>query len=316
VEPEQCYSTGELKRMKGTVMSESRERVTVAGLGLMGAAIARGLLRAGHQVTVWNRTYGKTEGLAEHGAAAVRDLAEAIVASTIVLLCVLDYPVMVRLLDTPEIRKAVRGRTIIPMATGSPDDVDLVANLLQPLGASVLDAKIMFFPAQVGDDDAELLLAGDEKAFRAYSGLLQDVGGICRYLSADVAAASVLYTAVWTYDFAARFAYMEAAALVEKSGLDLHDFEKSAALRTAQFPEQNQELSERFRNNDFEGDQATLDIYAEGMRPMLSTFRKQGMPAFLLEGVGKYTEAAKKEGRGRQDVSVVFDMIRSNARAH
>ena len=80
-------------------MSESRQRVTVAGLGLMGAAIARGLLRAGHQVTVWNRTYSKTEGLAEHGADAVRDLAEAIVASTVVLVCVLDYPVMVELLD-------------------------------------------------------------------------------------------------------------------------------------------------------------------------------------------------------------------------
>jgi 3-hydroxyisobutyrate dehydrogenase-like beta-hydroxyacid dehydrogenase len=283
----------------------------------MGTAIARGLVRAGHQVTVWNRTYSKSEGLAEHGAVAVMDLAEAIVASTVVLVCVLDYPVMVDLLDTPGIRKAVSGRTIIPMATGSPDDVELIANLLQPLGASVLDAKIMFFPAQVGDGDAELLLAGDERAFRAYSSLLQDVGGICHYLSADVAAASVLYTAVWAYDFAAGFAYIEAgAALVEKSGLDLHDFEKSAALRTAQFPEQNQELSKRFRNNDFEGDQATLDIYAEGMHPMLSTFRKQGMSAFLLKGVGKYAEAAKKEGRGQQDVSVVFDTIRSNARAH
>lgn len=297
-------------------MPESHERVTVAGLGLMGAAIARGLLRAGHQVTVWNRTYSKAQGLAEDGAVAVGDLAEAIVASTVVLVCVLDYPVLAGLLDTPRIRKAVRGRTIIPMATGSPDEVELVADLLQPLGASVLDAKIMFFPAQVGAEDAELLLAGDEHAFRAYRGLLHDVGGICRYLGADVAAASVLYTAVWAYDFAARFAYMEAAALVQKSRLELADFEKSAALRTAQFPKQNQELSERFRSNDFEGDQATLDIYAEGMPPMLSTFRKQGMPALMLEAVGRYAEAAKKEGRGRQDVSVVFDTIRSSARAH
>jgi 3-hydroxyisobutyrate dehydrogenase-like beta-hydroxyacid dehydrogenase len=281
----------------------------------MGAAIARGLLRAGHQVTVWNRTHSKAASLAEHGAVAVRDLAQAIMASPVVLVCVLDYPVMMGLFGTPEIRNAVCGRTIIPMATGSPDDVELVASLLQPLGATVLDAKIMFFPAQVGDDDAELLLSGDEDAFRVHNSLLHDLGGICRYLSDDVAAASVLYTAVWAYDFAARFAYMEAAALVEKSGLNLNDFERSAALRTAQFPGQNQELSERFRSNDFDGDQATLDIYAEGMHPMLSTFRKQGISPFLLEGVGKYAEAAKKQGRGRQDVSVVFDTIRSNGRA-
>lgn len=39
-------------------------------------------------------------------------------------------------------------------------------------------------------------------------------------------------------------------------------------------------------------------------------------PALMLEAVGRYAEAAKKEGRGRQDVSVVFDTIRASARAH
>jgi 3-hydroxyisobutyrate dehydrogenase-like beta-hydroxyacid dehydrogenase len=169
----------------------------------------------------------------------------------------------------------------------------------------------MFFPAQAGHEDAELLLSGDEAAFEANSRWLGDVAGICRFLGPDVTAASVVYIAVWAYDFAARYAYMEAAALVDASGLSLGDFESSAALRTSQFAVQNRELSDRFAKRDFDGDQATVDIYAEGMAPMLGAFTKVGLKAYMLEGVGKYSEAAERAGHGRKDVSVVFDLIRS-----
>jgi 3-hydroxyisobutyrate dehydrogenase-like beta-hydroxyacid dehydrogenase len=38
------------------------------GLGHMGAPMARNLLKAGHRVTVYNRTRGKAEALAREGA--------------------------------------------------------------------------------------------------------------------------------------------------------------------------------------------------------------------------------------------------------
>jgi 3-hydroxyisobutyrate dehydrogenase-like beta-hydroxyacid dehydrogenase len=48
------------------------------GLGNMGAAIAENLLRAGHRLTVWNRSPGPAERLAAKGARMVRDPAEAL----------------------------------------------------------------------------------------------------------------------------------------------------------------------------------------------------------------------------------------------
>lgn len=290
-----------------------QQRVTVVGLGLMGAAIARSLLEAGHQVTVWNRTHAKAEALARLGATATRDLAAAIAASPVSIWCLLDYRTMADLVTEEATSKALRGRTVVPSATAGPDDVALVAEVLEPLGATLLDAKIMFFPAQAGEVDAELLLSGSEDAFDAHQDLLRDVAGACRYLGGDVTAASVLYTAVWAYDFAARFAYMEAAALVEASGLSLDDFRESAALRTSQFAAQNRELSERFATRDFEGDQATVDIYAEGMDPMFGAFAAVGVKAYLLQSVATYAEAAKRAGHGVQDVSVLFDLLRSRA---
>ena len=42
--------------------------VSVIGLGAMGSALVRALLRAGHRVTVWNRTSAKAEPLVREGA--------------------------------------------------------------------------------------------------------------------------------------------------------------------------------------------------------------------------------------------------------
>src|SRR5260370_13086929 len=47
------------------------------GLGNMGAGIARSLLRAGHRVTVYNRTRERAEALRREGASVATSVAEA-----------------------------------------------------------------------------------------------------------------------------------------------------------------------------------------------------------------------------------------------
>lgn len=62
-------------------------RIGWIGLGRMGEAMVRRLLKAGHAVTVWNRTAAKAEPLREQGAAvatAKRDLAGCDVVFTMV----------------------------------------------------------------------------------------------------------------------------------------------------------------------------------------------------------------------------------------
>jgi 6-phosphogluconate dehydrogenase len=50
--------------------------VAMIGMGRMGANMARRLLRGGHRVVVWNRTYEKAQELESAGATAVRELTE------------------------------------------------------------------------------------------------------------------------------------------------------------------------------------------------------------------------------------------------
>ncbi|HQH21977.1 MAG TPA: decarboxylating 6-phosphogluconate dehydrogenase [Thermoleophilia bacterium] len=54
--------------------------VAMVGLGRMGANMARRLLRDGHRVVVWNRTWARAEELGAEGAEPVRELADVVKA--------------------------------------------------------------------------------------------------------------------------------------------------------------------------------------------------------------------------------------------
>ncbi|MFF7717727.1 NAD(P)-binding domain-containing protein [Streptomyces sp. NPDC007988] len=67
-----------------------KTRVAVLGCGVMGAPMARNLLRAGFEVRVWNRTREKAEALAGHGALVASTPAEAATDADVVITMLAD----------------------------------------------------------------------------------------------------------------------------------------------------------------------------------------------------------------------------------
>ena len=94
--------------------------VSVIGLGVLGSALARTLLRSDYRVTVWNRTSAKAEPLVRDGAVLAPSAAAAVGASPIVLVCVEDYRVTCSILGTKEAASALVGRVLVELSTGTP----------------------------------------------------------------------------------------------------------------------------------------------------------------------------------------------------
>ncbi len=66
--------------------------VSVLGTGIMGAAMARNLARAGHTVRAWNRSPDKARPLTEDGVTVADSPAEAVRGADVVLTMVYDGP--------------------------------------------------------------------------------------------------------------------------------------------------------------------------------------------------------------------------------
>src|SRR6516165_9153284 len=119
-------------------------RVGVAGLGVMGAAVAARLMEVGHEVTVWNRSPGKTKALADAGAkvaATPTDLASAVEA-TITMLT--DGAALDAVYNGPNglLAGDVKSKLFIEMSTVSPRVPTGLAPKVRAKGAAFVECPV------------------------------------------------------------------------------------------------------------------------------------------------------------------------------
>ncbi|MGL4892178.1 MAG: NAD(P)-dependent oxidoreductase, partial [Aeromonas veronii] len=137
--------------------------LSVIGLGAMGSALATTLLKAGHPVTVWNRSAAKAAPLQALGATLAPSVGAAIAASDMTLVCVDNYAVSQQLLD--EASDAVAGKLLVQLSTGSPQGARALESWSHARGARYLDGAILCFPDQIGTTDASIICSGANTAF-------------------------------------------------------------------------------------------------------------------------------------------------------
>jgi 3-hydroxyisobutyrate dehydrogenase len=141
------------------------ERIGFVGLGTMGASMAANLLRAGAQLTVWNRTSGRTAALVESGAVEGSTPAEVAARSDVTVVCVSDTPDVEAVLFGPEgIAAGARpGSLVIDCSTISPEATRDFGGRLADHGVGMVDA-----PVSGGSEGARLgtltLFVGGEES--------------------------------------------------------------------------------------------------------------------------------------------------------
>ena len=114
------------------------------GLGLMGRPMAANLLKAGFELTVWNRTASRADALVQQGAkrgATPRDVASA---AEVVITIVSDPPALESILwgDAGVLAGLRRGSVLIDSSTVSPDLERRVAAAAAERGAQFLEAPV------------------------------------------------------------------------------------------------------------------------------------------------------------------------------
>ena len=190
------------------------------GTGIMGAPMARNLMRAGHRLRVHNRTAKKAVALAaeESEVVVAADPAAAAAGADAVFIMVPDTPdvesVVARI--EPVLRK---GQIVIDMSTIAPPAERAIAERVAKAGVDYLDAPVSGGESGAIDGTLTIMVGGAELAYKRALPLLEKLGrrithmgppgaGQMTKLANQVAVALTLEAAV------------EALALAESGGLD------------------------------------------------------------------------------------------------
>ena len=199
--------------------------VSVLGTGIMGAAMARNLVRAGHTVRAWNRSPAKAEPLAADGAQIAATPAEAVRDADVVLTMLYDGPAVLEVM-----REAVQGlRPGIVWAQSTTAGIEAVGELAgfaREHGLVFFDAPVLGTrePAEAGQ--LTILAAGPEQGREAVTPVFDAVGARTLWTGEDGAAAGAtrLKLVANSWVLAATNAAGEVLALAQALGVDPQSF--------------------------------------------------------------------------------------------
>jgi 2-hydroxy-3-oxopropionate reductase len=123
----------------------SKARIGLIGLGLMGRPMGMNLLKAGHSLTVWNRTSTRANELVAAGATLATSPKEVAAAADVLITMVSDPPALEEVLwgqDAGALAALKSGSTYIDSSTVSPALAQKIAAACAERGVRFLDAPV------------------------------------------------------------------------------------------------------------------------------------------------------------------------------
>ncbi|AXB41205.1 NAD(P)-dependent oxidoreductase [Amycolatopsis albispora] len=270
--------------------------VTVLGLGPMGRALATALAAAGHPTTVWNRTPGKGNDL---DATVAGTAAEAIEASPVVFVCVLNYEAVHAVLDPA----ALKGRTLVNLTGGSPAQAREMAAWADERGIAYLDGVIL--NGIVGGPDAALLYSGPRSLYEAHRDTLAALGENGVYLGEDPGRAAGFNVSLLDLFWTSMFGVVHAFRLGAAEGIGPAEFAGYAKEMAGLVPGLIDVVAAHLAEGRFPGDASTLDSAAAILDDVLGTVRANGLDDGVLRAGRAAVQDAIDAGHGSAGFSLL-----------
>jgi len=284
------------------------ERIGFIGLGIMGKPMAGHLVKAGHTVTVWNRTASKAADLVKAGArqaASPKDVA-AQCDITIVMVA-----------DTPDVRQVVmgangvlegarRGSVVVDMSTISPVATREIAKALAERGVEMLDAPVSGGEKGAIEATLSIMAGGKPEIFERALPVFQQLGKNIVHIG-DHGAGQVTKACNQLVLSLTILGVAEAIHLARKAGVDpakvrsalLGGFAQSRVLELHGQRMLDENYAPGFRTR----------LYHKDMGIVTETGRALGMPLLGAGLAAQLYQIAMNEGLAEMDYSVLAKVI-------
>jgi 3-hydroxyisobutyrate dehydrogenase len=157
------------------------QRVGFIGLGIMGSRMAANLVRAGHELTVWNRTREKALEWSEvHGGTVADTPAQAASQADVVITMVVDGPQVKAVLLGPDgvAEGAPPDLLCVDMSTIAPTDTRRIGAALAERGIALVDAPVTGSSPKAEDGTLTIMAGGDARDFERARPLFEVMGEV------------------------------------------------------------------------------------------------------------------------------------------
>ncbi|MFP3992354.1 NAD(P)-binding domain-containing protein [Streptomyces sp. E11-3] len=293
--------------MNTTPTSTPKHSIAVIGLGNLGQVLAETFLAQGHPTTVWNRSPGKAEGLVAKGATLAGSAAEAVTASELVIVSVLDYET-VRQILTPA-AAALQGRTLLNVTTGTPAPARELAAWTAGHGADYLDGAVYAVPQTIGTTEAFVLYSGSSDAFTTYEQELKLLGA-ATFVGTEPGLSSLYDMALLSGMYGMFAGFFQAVALGDSAGIKATEITELLVPWLNGAADALPGFAQEIDSGDYATETSNMDINAVGLSNILNATRAQGLGTELLAPLQALFERQIDQGHGAASLARAVESLR------
>jgi 3-hydroxyisobutyrate dehydrogenase-like beta-hydroxyacid dehydrogenase len=275
----------------------------------MGSGIARTLIKGGCKVSVWNRSRAKVDDLVAVGAIGCNEPKEALDANTIVIVCVSDYAVWRHIIQEHSLASHFEDTCIIQLTTGTIDDVQTHASLIQDNGGRLVEGAVMCYPRNLGTDEAALLLSGAPNVVEECTPILSILDENWKSLGEDINQPSVLSRSLMSGLTGALMGLVNGAAICRAGGVSLDVFMKFNEGTNSILLAEQKRLIEAIRDGRTEENEASIKAWREGNQALNSVAASLGTNLTLQNSIQAVFQEGKRRGLDEHDLSALVDVF-------
>jgi 3-hydroxyisobutyrate dehydrogenase-like beta-hydroxyacid dehydrogenase len=200
-------------------------RIGFIGLGNMGSAMAANLIKAGHEVTVFNRSRGKIDALAAEGARPANSVADACAGDVVITMLANDDAVAgVTFGEGGIVASLDRGTTHVSSSTISVSLSERMTAAHAEAGQQFVAAPVFGRPEAAQAAKLFVVAAGEPATLQAMSEAFDAVGQRTFVVSEEPKTANLVKLSGNFLITCVIESLGEAMALVGKAGVDKHQY--------------------------------------------------------------------------------------------
>jgi 2-hydroxy-3-oxopropionate reductase len=273
------------------------ERIGFIGLGIMGRGMTHNLLKAGQNVTVWNRNPARMDEFAAAGAQRASSPAELAALCDVILVCVSDTPDVEQVLFGENgVSAGVKsGALVVDHSTISPQKTIEMATRLNAQGVTYLDAPVSGGSEGAAKGTLSIMLGGATADVERAMPILQAYGKTITHVGAQGAgqmAKLVNQILVVVNQLAAS----EALLFAQAGGLDLAktiEAVKGGAAGSWMLANRGPQMIVRDFRPGF-----TIDLQQKDLRLVLDSADQMGVPLMATSLVFQLYRTLQAQGLG------------------
>lgn len=194
------------------------------GLGEMGRPMAANQLKAGHQLTVWNRSAARAEPLVKAGATLAASAADAAADVDVLLIMLADDQALRVVMDGGLLAACRPGLVVVNHSTVSVAVAKQLAAAASERGAAYVAAPVFGRPPVAEAGQLNIVVAGDAGAIARAQPALDAMAKRCWAFGSEPAQANLVKIAGNLMIASAIQSMAESAALVRAHGIDAQAF--------------------------------------------------------------------------------------------